>query len=328
MTLFNRRSLMTASAAGVASATVPMHARSEARDDAQASSEVQHRPFHRSKLGSADLTIVSDGKIAFEPTMFWPEVPEERLQGFLSDLYLPTDELVLQVNAMVIDLNGRRVLIDAGNGDGKFQPTAGGLAENLQSAGIDPATIDTVIFTHLHPDHLWGVTDAENDTLVFPEAEYVAVEAEYAFWSDPELADRVPDEWRRQIARTTLAHLTRIEDRLRTVATSAEAVPGITFVPTHGHTVGHASIMLENEGESLISAGDVITNPVVSFERPEWGMAFDTDMEQGTATRLDFLDMAAADRLRVFAYHLPWPGFGHVARAREAYRWIPEQWAG
>jgi glyoxylase-like metal-dependent hydrolase (beta-lactamase superfamily II) len=332
MVTITRRNLITATAASAAAAAWPKPSPLRAQDAMNTAGQV---PFYRTKLGSADITIVSDGTLEFPVDFMAPEVPEDELEGFLANLHQPTDTTSLQVNAMVIDLNGKRVLIDAGDG-GKFQPTGGSLPDNLRAAGIDPATIDTVVFTHLHPDHLWGVTDADNEELVFANAEYVAADPELAFWDDPELpghmpvdslAGRIPDDslwpW---LAETTLAHLGRIEDRLRTVGATAEVSPGITFVPTHGHTPGHVSIMLESDGEGLLSTGDVLVNPLVSLERPEWGVGVDWDMEQGTQSRLALLDRAATDRLRVFGIHMPWPGFGHVARHGEAYRWIKEEW--
>jgi glyoxylase-like metal-dependent hydrolase (beta-lactamase superfamily II) len=326
MPSLTRRSLLTATAAGAAAAFAKFPS-SVARADTAASLEIGRQvPFYRTSLGAADITIVSDGTLEFPVDFMAPEVPEDELEDFLASLHQPTDTTTLQVNAMVIDLNGRRVLIDAGDG-GKFQPTAGSLPDNLQAAGIDPATITTVVFTHLHPDHLWGVTDADNEALIFPNAEYVAAEPELTFWDDPDLPGRMPEDslwpW---LAQTTLEHLASIEDRLRTVEATADMSPGITFVPTHGHTPGHVAIMVESDGESLISTGDVIAHPLVNLEQPQWGLGSDWDVEQGTASRLALLDQAATDRARVFGFHLPWPGFGYVARHRDAYRWIKEDW--
>ncbi len=327
MVSLTRRTMMSTSLAGVAGTLLAKAPRAARADVGGAPAQRHPCPFYRSKLGSAALTIVSDGTLAFPTHDLWPEVPESERESFLSELYQPSDETPLQVNAMVIDLNGRRVLIDAGNGASKFQPTVGALSENLQAAGIDPASIDTVVFTHLHPDHLWGVTDADNETLTFPNAEYVVSEPELAFWGDPDLPGQMPDGFMRTLTEATLAHLAKIRERLRTVAPTAEARPGVTFVPTHGHTPGHVSIMLESDGETLFSAGDVIPNAFVSLEQPDWEFGFDANPEQGIASRRSFLDQASADRLRVFGYHLPWPGFGHVARHGGAYRWIKEEWS-
>jgi glyoxylase-like metal-dependent hydrolase (beta-lactamase superfamily II) len=154
----------------------------------------------------------------------------------------------------------------------------------------------------------------------------VVPEAELHFWNDPGLAPNMPSGLFRQVAEGTFAHLERLNDRLRPVAAPGEAVPGIHFLPTPGHTPGHAAVAIESEGELILSTGDLVGDPIFSFERPHWRFGFDWDPDQGVATRRAFLDRAANERARVFGFHLPWPGFGHVARSGDAYRWIPEKW--
>ena len=326
MTAFTRRRLIKASAAGAAVAALTKSRPSGARADApEPPAPKLHVPFYRTSVGSADITIVSDGTIQWAPTDLFSEVPEKELKAFLSDFHQPTDKLRLQLNAMVVDLDGRRTLIDTGCA-GKWQPTGGRLPENLEAAGIDPASIDTVIFTHLHPDHFWGITDADDEGLIFTNAEYVAAEPELAYWDDRDLPERMPSDLLRRLAEVNLAHLAHIRDRLRTAGPAAQVVPGITFVPTHGHTPGHVSVMVESDGESLLSTGDLVGDPLIGFERPRWDFGIDWDPEQGTASRLATLDQAATDQQRVFGFHLPWPGFGYVARDGEAYRWIQEEW--
>jgi glyoxylase-like metal-dependent hydrolase (beta-lactamase superfamily II) len=326
MSSVTRRNLIAASAVGVAATALGRYRPSIARAETEQPREVKtHVPFYRTKLGSVDITVVSDGTIEWAPTDLWSEVPEEELEGFLTNFHQPTDSIRLQLNAMVVDLNGRRLLIDAGDA-GKWQPTGGNLPESLQAAGIDPESVDTVIFTHLHPDHLWGITDAGNEQLVFPNAEFVVSDPELAFWDDPDLPGQMPNDVWRWLAQTNLEHLAHIRDRLRTAGAKAEVSPGISLIPTPGHTPGHVSVLLESEGEGLLSTGDLVGDPLIGFERPHWDIGIDWDVEKGTASRLAFLDRAATDRLRVFGFHLPWPGFGYVARDGDAYRWVKEEW--
>jgi glyoxylase-like metal-dependent hydrolase (beta-lactamase superfamily II) len=224
---------------------------------------------------------------------------------------------------MVAELGGRRVLIDTGCGT-KFDPTAGRLPENLAAAGIEPASIDAVVVTHLHPDHLWGATDVENEAAAFENAEIVVPAAEIDHWDDPDLADRLEGALSRSVARGTFAHLQRLDDRLRPVDALGEAVPGIRFMPTPGHTPGHASLLIESDGEALMSTGDAVADPIAAVERPDWRFGVDWDPDAAVASRRAFLDQAAGERVRVFG--MPWPGFGHVARDDDAFRWIPEKW--
>jgi glyoxylase-like metal-dependent hydrolase (beta-lactamase superfamily II) len=325
MTCMTRRHLLGTGAAGLAAtgwSGASRPARAAADREARTT---QNPPFYRTRLGNTEITIISDGTIGFPPAFLLPDVPEAEREAFLAARYQPLDHMPLQLNAMVADIGRRRVLVDTGCG-GKFDPTAGRLPENLAEAGIEAASIDAVVLTHLHPDHLWGATDAENAAPVFENAEIVAPAAELDLWRDPDLAAGMPEGLFREVAEGTFAHLERLDDRLRPVAAPGEAVPGIRFLPTPGHTPGHASLMIESDGEALMSTGDAVADPFVSLERPDWQFTTDWDGDAAVASRRAFLDQAAGERVRVFGFHMPWPGFGRVARQGDAFRWVPEKW--
>ncbi len=325
MSKLTRRHLLGTGAAGLAAAGAGGALASESAVTPEEVRAGGNPPFYRTRLGGAEITIVSDGTIGFPPPLVLPEVPEAERQDFLAARYQPQDSVPLQLNAMVVDLNGRRVLIDTGCA-GKFDPTAGRLPINMVAAGIEPESIDAVVVTHLHPDHLWGATDAANAAPVFENAEIVVPVRDLDHWYDADLADRLEGELFRAVAEGTYAHLRRLDDRLRPVEASGEAVPGVRFMPTPGHTPGHASLLLESEGEVLMSTGDAVVEPFFSLERPRWRFGLDWDPDEAVASRLAFLEQAAGERVRVFGFHMPWPGFGHIARQGDAFRWIPEKW--
>jgi glyoxylase-like metal-dependent hydrolase (beta-lactamase superfamily II) len=131
------------------------------------------------------------------------------------------------------------VLIDAGCGVDKFQKTNGALLRNLAAAGYAPADIDMILLTHAHFDHLWGISDHENASLLFPSADFVASETEVTFWSDPTLAGKLPPAQQPQVTQTNLK---LASPRLRRIKAGTEAAPGVTTFDTAGHTPGHISV--------------------------------------------------------------------------------------
>ena len=274
------------------------------------------------RIGDAEVTIVSDGSITFPVDFVYGAAPAEEVTALRGAFGQSPDTFTIRSNVMVAEIAGRRVMVDAGGG-GKFQPANSGLPANLRAVGIDPESIDLVVFTHLHPDHFWGATDPDNAAPSFPNAELVAPQPEHAFWSQPGLDEKMPNDFAAWMARTTQAHLEQTGAQLRVAPADEPILDGMRYVSTPGHTPGHCSVLIERGDDSLMVIGDVLTDPVASFERPEWTPGFDADGAQGAATRKDLLDRLARDRLRALANHLPWPGLGHVARHEGRYRWVP-----
>jgi glyoxylase-like metal-dependent hydrolase (beta-lactamase superfamily II) len=229
----------------------------------------------------------------------------------------------LQINTILVNTGDKLVLIDAGCGVDKFQNTNGRLLGNLASAGYAPGDIDMILFTHCHFDHLWGISDGKNASLLFPSAEFVASETEVAFWSDPELPGKVSAK---QQPLVTQANLKLASPRLRLIKAGAEVAPGVTTFDTAGHTPGHMSVHISSGREEMLLTGDVVVDTAIGFQHPEWAFGFDLDVPLATKARMAFLDRAAADKTLVGSYHLPFPGFGHVVREGGGYRWLPADW--
>ena len=320
MLMLDRRMLLCAGsaalgAAALAPATPALAHAPQAGERAQPS-------FYRFKLGAIEITVVSDGTLAFPAETLWGDRAEDA-RSLLTSTFQPSSPVGLQINTTLVNTGDKLVLIDAGCGVDKFQKTTGGLIANLAAAGYAPGDIDTILFTHFHFDHLWGISDHDNASLLFPSAEFVASETEFAFWSAPDLADKLPPA---QEPRVTQANLKLATPRLRLIKDMAEVVPGVTTFGTPGHTPGHLAVNISSRREELLLTGDVVVNSEVSFLHPEWPFGFDIDVPLATKTRMAFLDRAAADKTLVGSYHLPFPGFGHVVREGGAYRWLPADW--
>src|ERR1700690_44351 len=147
--------------------------------------------FYRFKLGAIEITVVSDGTLAFPAETLWGDRAEDA-RSLLTSTFQTPRPVGLQINTILVDTGDRLVLIDAGCGVDKFQKTTSRLLGNLAAAGYAPGDIDTILFSHFPFDHLWGISDHENASLLFPSAEFVAPETEFAFWSAPDLVAKLP----------------------------------------------------------------------------------------------------------------------------------------
>jgi glyoxylase-like metal-dependent hydrolase (beta-lactamase superfamily II) len=318
--MLDRRMLLRAGSAAVGAAALAPTAPALAHAP-QAGKRAQPS-FYRFKLGTIEITVVSDGTLAFPAETLWGDRAEDA-RGLLTSTFQPSSPVGLQINTILVSTGDKLVLIDAGCGVDKFQKTTGGLIGNLAAAGYAPGDIDMILLTHAHFDHLWGISDHENASLVFPSAELVASETEVAFWSDPELPAKVSAK---QQPLVTQANLKLASPRLRLIKAGAEVAPGVTTFDTAGHTPGHISVHISSGREEMLLTGDVVVDSAISFLHPEWAFGFDLDVPLATKARTAFLDRAAADKTLVGSYHLPFPGFGHVVREGSGYRWLPADW--
>lgn len=286
--------------------------------------------YYGFRVGEARCRVVSDGmvsnELSLQPTLAANATPEE-VAAVLAERLQPADRAVLHFNAFFVDTGRNRVLVDTGCAD-SFGPTGGKLLANLRAAGIDPSTIDTVVISHAHPDHLFGVLLPDGSP-AFPEARILVSEAEHAFWTgEPDLSrSRIDDQFRRFLIDGAKRHLAAVADRVELIQPDRELVPGLLAVGTPGHTPGHLSFVLTSGDGSLFLTHDIVHHFVLALAHPEWLVSFDTDPEQAAATRRRALEQVAADRLPVLAYHFPYPGLGHVVRRGGGYAWEPVIWS-
>ncbi len=229
----------------------------------------------------------------------------------------------LAVNSFLIQTDERTILVDSGCG-GVFGPDMGKLAGNLAALGIKPGDVDTILCTHLHPDHIGGIVDGAGKA-VFPHAELVVHGDDHRFWGDDAtLSGATTDDMKGYVAlaRTAIA---AYADRTK-LLTAGDALSGISIVPEPGHTPGHSGWLIASGNASLLIWGDIVHMPGVQFAHPEAGMGFDVDSNQARATRRRIMDMAATDRVTVAGMHLDFPCFGHVAKASEGYAFVADVW--
>jgi glyoxylase-like metal-dependent hydrolase (beta-lactamase superfamily II) len=268
------------------------------------------------KVGEIAVTAVSDGMLKTGLDVILGLSPEEctRLAGCAYDaaIHLP-------VNAFLLDLGGRKVLIDAGSGTA-MQPTLGKLPENLRAAGAPPEAIATILLTHLHSDHANGLIDAGGNA-VYPNAELILHEQESRFYLERDADDTDSERVRRTLTQSKKA-TAPYRGRIRTVP-DGEALPGISAVLQPGHTPGHTCWLLQSAGARLLIWGDIVHLPSVQVPRPDTALVYDVDPVLAPQTRAKVFEWVARERIPVAGAHLPFPGFGSISRQDAGYAMAP-----
>jgi glyoxylase-like metal-dependent hydrolase (beta-lactamase superfamily II) len=280
--------------------------------------------FHKYKVGDAEITALYDGiwEKAHDAKYFGnatiPEVKQALAQAGLTTAFVP-----IPITVFVVRLNGKLVLCDVGGGDQvqAFNPksvfVSGKMMANMKTAGIDPKEIETVLISHFHPDHIFGLLEKKTNAPVFPNAEIIVPAVEYKWWTDPSLIGRLP------AARKPLAQRIQLVipnwKNVLPVEGEDEVVPGIRFVKAPGHTPGHTAFHVSSGNAQLMISSDAAYVPALCMGHPAWHGSFDQDGAMAEASRRKLLDRVIADQMMICGSHFPWPGLARIAKDGESY---------
>ena len=301
MPLTRRHLLQTAAAAGLA----PL---------------LPRRLIAETQLGTGRLLTVSDGNLVLPGDFVFDGMPEPELASILAALRIDRQRLTPECNVTLWQDGEQTVLFDVGAGP-DFMQSAGALQGNLEAAGITPEQVTAVVFTHAHPDHIWGLLD-EFDEPAFPEARYLMGRAEWDYWWDPATVESIGAE-RQLFALGARRRMEVIEDRIERFEDGDEILPGLAAILTPGHTPGHMAFELRQGQAAALIVGDAIGNDHVAFARPGWEASSDQDPELGAKTRVALMDRLVQEQMPVIGFHLSQGGMGHVERAEDGYRFVP-----
>ncbi|MFO1299320.1 MAG: MBL fold metallo-hydrolase [Burkholderiaceae bacterium] len=273
----------------------------------------------RTRVGAATVTAVSDGA-ANSPLAdgFVRNATLAQVQQALREAGLPDDRLTIPFTAFVVEHDGRRVLMDAGNG--QFgAPTSGRLLANLRVAGIDPRSIDTVLISHFHGDHINGLRDRDG-ALAFPNARLMVPAPEWDFWTDDARRAAAPGAPNGDAVRRVFGPIAASVVRFQP---GGELVAGIRSIDAYGHTPGHTAFSIASGRQTFAYLGDLANVAALFVRNPDWAVRFDMDADAARQSRRRLLDAALAGDWIVGGCHLPAPGLGRIVRRGSGYDFVP-----
>jgi glyoxylase-like metal-dependent hydrolase (beta-lactamase superfamily II) len=274
--------------------------------------------WYRLALGDFEVTALNDGYLDV-PAEKVLQQPADKTLKALSRAWLSTP-VETSVNAFLVNTGSKLMLFDTGTG-GAFGPTAGRLVANLQAAGYQPEQVDDIFITHMHGDHMGGLS--HDGARVFPNATVHVDKREAGYYlSQAEMDKATANDKGRFKAAMALFKPYVDAGKLSTFDTNAEIVPGVRSLETPGHTPGHSSYVVESKGQRLIVVGDLIHVAAVQLDDPTVTVAFDADPKAAAAQRRRVFDQAAKEGDLIAAAHLQFPGIGHL-QAGAAHLQLP-----
>ncbi len=307
----------TALAAGAAAFPLPGTA-------AVPAPKIQGPGVYRHNLGSYQITALFDG-VWYLPIddKFVRNASGSEVNQALAAAFLPPSILPISFTALMVNTGTKLVLIDTGTA-GQVTDTAGSLLDNIRVAGVDPKAIDTILISHFHPDHIDGLKTKDGGK-VFPNAEILVPEPEWAFWMDDAKMGPAEGAVKRYFlnARRIFSDIAR---EVRRFNPGDEVAPGIVSVPAYGHTPGHTAFAIHSGNQSMLAMSDTVRNPYLFARHPDWQPTFDMDGPQAVLARRQMLDRVVADRMLVEAYHFPFPACGHMVKTATGYELVPVEW--
>ncbi len=270
--------------------------------------------------GGVRVDTLSDGHLVLPFDFSFAGLPRDELDPILQQAGVSGDMIQSPCNITLLRDGTNTVLFDAGSGP-DFMPTAGKVAEALAALDLTPDDITHLLFTHAHPDHLWGVLD-EFDEPLFPNAAHVMGRVEAEYWTDPSTFGSIRED-RQSFVAGASRRIEALGDALALIEDGDSPLPGITARLTPGHTAGHMSFDIDAGGQRVLVVGDAIANAHVAFARPGWDSPSDEDPALGAQTRLKLLAELADSGVPLIGFHLSDGGIGRAERDGDGFRFVP-----
>jgi len=274
------------------------------------------------QVGDITCAVLSDGYCSHPVRALFPNAEPEALARALDRRNLPRDHVLSPYTCLLLQTGRHVILVDTGAGE--TSGATGAICARLELEGVRPSDVDTVVLTHAHPDHIGGAVDGRGKP-VFRNARHVISDEEWEYWtlrSDP-AGLRLPEGLQANFRRVASRCLAALRFQVETVCGEYQLAPGVSLLPAPGHTPGHIALLLKSGDDSLLSMGDAAAHPL-HLEHPDWENGFDLQRDVARETRYALAKRAVEERIRVMAFHFPFPSVGRVApMPGDGWDWLP-----
>jgi glyoxylase-like metal-dependent hydrolase (beta-lactamase superfamily II) len=278
--------------------------------------------FYKYKVGSVEVTAVYDGiwRKPHDPT-FIKNASVEETKAALAKAGLTTEFMPIPLTVIVLKIGDKHIMVDSGSGVGQWQANATNLPANMKAAGIDRSQISTILVSHFHPDHVWGLMEKGTNAPVFPNAELIVNGNEYNWWTESGRVEKLAEG--RRAAGKRIADNFPTWKNWKLVQNNAEVAPGVRLIAAPGHTPGHSAFLVTSGKEQLMVSNDTMYVPALLAPHPEWQGTYDQDGPTAVVTRRNLVDQVIADKMMICGAHFPFPGAGAFVKDGDAYAFVP-----
>jgi glyoxylase-like metal-dependent hydrolase (beta-lactamase superfamily II) len=287
--------------------------------------QVNSQPgYYKMPIGDAEVIALSDGTITLDMNALLFNAKPNEINNLLQQNFL-TNKVETSITVYLIRTNNKLILIDAGAGS-FMGSTLGKLTQSIINAGFQPEQIDAVLLTHLHADHVGGLT--ANDKMVFPNATIYINKSDTAFWLSKQNRTNAAEGDKGFFDAASISITPYLKaGKVKSFDYGTPLFPGITALATPGHSPGHTSYVLESKGEKIVFWGDLVHAGAVQFEDPAVTIHFDVDSPKAAEERKQAFKDATTGKYWVAAGHLSFPGIGHVRANGSGYSWVPANYS-
>jgi glyoxylase-like metal-dependent hydrolase (beta-lactamase superfamily II) len=283
------------------------------------------QPFRKYKVGDVEVFSLIDGmRDAPLREGMVRNVGIEQVKTALRTAGFPENQAPVRFFVMALKLRDQVVLIDSGTGGHPIYGQGNGrLFESMAAAGLDPKAIKTILISHLHGDHIYGLMDNETNAQVFPNAEIVVPAAEFEWWTRPGVESIDFGPTRKGLAQRIQATIAKWKN-VRPFEGEPELLPGVHVVQAPGHSPGMVTHLVASGGRQFLISADVVNLSPHIQTNPEWQLAIDQDPQMAVETRRKIFDRAVADKLTISGTHWLMPNVGTFAKDGSGYAFAAE----